>query len=125
MAVLPAPFGPLEQLLRDMPWVKKDGTPGLLQQYKFGDASKSIPDFTKEIESIRDTALLSALFRDYTFWASSYLLEPCHHNMLAAGDSHSFGQGRQVLPLNIASPLLLLAEKLGAKPFMEYALSYA
>lgn len=125
VAVLPEAFAPLERLLQNMPLKKKDGSPGLLAQNKFGDESVKIPDYTKQIEKIEDTGLLSALFRDYTFWASSYLLEPCHHNMLAAGDAHSFGLGRQVLPLNIASPLLLLSEKLGAKPFMEYALSYA
>jgi indoleamine 2,3-dioxygenase len=108
-----------------MPVKKTDGTPGLLAQYKFGEESAKIPDYTDQIAKIEDTGLLSALFRDYTFWASSYLLEPCHHNMIAAGDTHSFGLGRQTLPLNISSPLLLLSEKLGAKPFMEYALSYA
>ena len=65
-----------------MPVTKKDGTPGLLAQNKFGDASKAIPDFTDAIKGIEDTGILSALFRDYTFWASSYLLEPCHHNMI-------------------------------------------
>lgn len=125
VAVLPSEFTPLEILLQNMPVKKVDGTPGLLAQNKFGEESAKIPDYTDKIEKIEDTGILSALFRDYTFWASSYLLEPCHHNMIAAGDTHSFGLGRQVLPLNISSPLLLLSEKLGAKPFMEYALSYA
>ncbi len=108
-----------------MPIKKRDGSPGLLAQYKFGDESAKIPDYSNKIKTIEDTNLLSALFRDYTFWASSYLLEPCHHNMIAAGDTHSFGLGRQVLPLNIANPLMIIGEKLGSKPFMEYALSYA
>jgi len=63
-----------------------------------------------------------ALFRDYTFWASAYLLEPCHLNMLKRGE---YGLGRQVLPRNIAIPLHRVADKLGMKPFMEYATSYA
>jgi indoleamine 2,3-dioxygenase len=125
LAVLPDDFTPLEILLQNMPVKKRDGTPGLLALNKFGEESVKIPDYTDKISKIEDTALLSALFRDYTFWASSYLLEPCHHNMIAAGDTHSFGLGRQLLPLNISSPLMLIGEKLGAKPFMEYALSYA
>jgi indoleamine 2,3-dioxygenase len=125
IAVLPKEFAPLEKLLQDMPWVKKDGTPGLLQQYKFGEASKAIPDYSDLIRPIEDTNLLNSLFRDYTFWASSYLLEPCHHNMLAAGDTSTFGLGRQVLPVNISAPLIMIANKIGSKPFMEYAQSYA
>lgn len=40
-------------------------------------------------------------------------------------DTSNYGHGRDLLPLNISSPLVLLAKKLGAKPFMEYAMSYA
>lgn len=63
-----------------------------------------------------------ALFRDYTFWASAYLLEPCNILYRKKAD---YGLGRPTLPRNIAVPLVKLAEKLNAKPFMEYALSYA
>jgi indoleamine 2,3-dioxygenase len=66
----------------------------------------------------------AALFRDYTFWASSYLLEPCNLSAMKTNDEF-YGLGRDVLPVNISAPLLLLAEKLKAKPFMEYAMSYA
>jgi indoleamine 2,3-dioxygenase len=122
---LPKEFAPVEALLEEMPWVKRDGKPGLLQQYKFGEASKKVPDLTHVVKDIQDTGILNALFRDYTFWASSYLLEPCHHNMIKAGDSSSFGLGRDTLPVNIAGPLIAVANKIGAKPFMEYAQSYA
>jgi indoleamine 2,3-dioxygenase len=105
--------------------VKKDGTPGLLQQHKLGEASKSVPDFSDIIKPIEDTGLLNALFRDYTFWASSYLLEPCHHAMLKAGDTSTFGLGRSTLPVNISAPLIMISNKIGSKPFMEYAQSYA
>lgn len=64
----------------------------------------------------------AALFRDYTFWASAYLLEPCHLSMLRTGE---YGLGRAQLPRNIAVPLAIISKKLGTKPFMEYALSYA
>lgn len=54
--------------------------------------------------------------------ASAYLLEPCDILYRKTGD---YGLGRSVLPKNIAVPLVQVAEKIGAKPFMEYALSYA
>lgn len=37
----------------------------------------------------------------------------------------TYGLGRQTLPRALAVPLSIVAEKIGAKPFMEYALSYA
>lgn len=85
-----------------------------------GEQSKLIPEY--DVEHIKDTRVLSALFRDLTFWASAYLLEPCHINMLK---NNSYGLGRDVLPRNIAVPLNNVSKKLSMKPFMEYALSYA
>jgi indoleamine 2,3-dioxygenase len=75
-----------------------------------------------DVTAVDDGQLLSALFRDYTFLASAYLLEPCD---LQWHKNQTYGLGREVLPRNIAIPLVSLARKLGAKPFMEYALSYA
>jgi indoleamine 2,3-dioxygenase len=125
LAKLPQVFDPLEKLMQDMPLYKADGSHGLLFTGDFGKASGSVPDFTNEIVNIHDNKLLSALFRDYTFWASAYLLEPCNLRYMKNDDTEAYGEGRDVLPLNISSPLVLLAKKLGAKPFMEYAMSYA
>ena len=62
-----------------------------------------------------------ALFRDYTFLTSSYLLEPCD---IMYRERKDYGLGREILPKNIAIPLEIIANKLNAFPFMEYALSY-
>jgi indoleamine 2,3-dioxygenase len=78
LAELPAPFEKLESLLQRMPIKCRDGSPGLLAQEKFGDTLMAeLPDYTAEVEACTDNQLLAALFRDYTFAASSYLLEPC------------------------------------------------
>lgn len=58
-----------------MPLTKKDGSKGLLATGKFGDACKKLEEYN--VDGITDTRLLTALFRDYTFVASAYLLEPC------------------------------------------------
>ncbi|KAG0352974.1 hypothetical protein BC939DRAFT_278186 [Gamsiella multidivaricata] len=118
--VLPKEYEALEQLLQKMPLTLKDGTPGLLAQGKFGEACKGLPQY--DLSNVEDSELLSALYRDYTFVASAYLLEPCDLLYRKTGD---YGLGRSVLPKNIAVPLVQVAEKIGAKPFMEYALSYA
>lgn len=103
-----------------MPWTKDDGSPGLLARGELGNHSKSIPEL--DVATVRDPRLLTALFRDYTFWASAYLLEPCHLHLHATGE---YGLGRDRLLRNIAVPLATVAERLGMKPFMEYATSYA
>lgn len=54
--------------------------------------------------------------------ASAYLLEPCD---IQYRKDKTYGLGRQSLPANIAVPLVQAAEKIGQRPFMEYALSYA
>ncbi|OMH82480.1 Indoleamine 2,3-dioxygenase 1 [Zancudomyces culisetae] len=117
---LPEQYKELEELMNEMPLTANNGK-GLLALGKFGeqvDARLPLYDLT----GVTDQRLLAALFRDYTFLASAYLLEPCDIQYLKTG---SYGLGRQTLPKNIAVPLEVVAEKIGAKPFMEYALSYA
>ncbi|KAI9006653.1 hypothetical protein CLU79DRAFT_892169 [Phycomyces nitens] len=120
LARLPETFDRLETLLQRMPLQTLDGTPGLLASGQFGDAVRDeLPLY--EVDSIEDQHLLSALFRDYTFAASAYLLEPCD---ILHRDRKDYGLGRKVLPMNIAVPLSKIAKKINSKPFMD-ALSYA
>ncbi|KAI8868274.1 hypothetical protein GQ42DRAFT_164242 [Ramicandelaber brevisporus] len=121
LAELPIKYDAMESLLQRMSLRQPDGTPGLLATGEFGGAVlRELPFY--DVSDISDQRLLTALFRDLTFMASSYLLEPCDINYRHTG---SYGLARQVLPRNIAVPLEVVAAKIGAKPFMEYALSYA
>jgi len=114
-------FKELEEMLQRLPKVTKDGKPGILSvEGMIEEVTKTIPEY--DVDDIHDTAVLTALFRDYTFWASAYLLEPCDFQFRRDG---TYGLGRQSLPHNIAVPLCKIAERLNAKPFMEYAMSYA
>ncbi|KAI8807722.1 hypothetical protein BJ742DRAFT_748138 [Cladochytrium replicatum] len=118
---LPDSFAALESLLNRMPIDLPDGSHGLLATGKFGAAVEAeLPLY--EVDHITDTRLLTALFRDYTFAASAYLLEPCDLLFRQTGE---YGIGREVLPKNIAVPLAKVAAKIGARPFMEYAQSYS
>ena len=73
---LPPRFKELESLLQRMPVTLSSGEPGLLGTGGFGDAvNKELPLY--DVKDITDSRLLMALFRDYTFAASAYLLEPC------------------------------------------------
>jgi indoleamine 2,3-dioxygenase len=113
---LPAVFAPLAKLLEDLPIVKADGTPGLLATYQLGaaiDHHNALPDLTTEIDNLLtedqkpDLAAVTAAFRDYAFLASAYLLEPCWKRWSEGGEG--YGIGREVLPKNIAGPLIKTA----------------
>ncbi|KAJ1980019.1 hypothetical protein H4R34_002614 [Dimargaris verticillata] len=59
-----------------MPVALPNGQPGLLAKGELGNAVKrELPLY--DMDGVHDPELLMALFRDYTFLASAYLLEPC------------------------------------------------
>ena len=110
IAVLPANFDALESLLRRMPIKTRDGGPGLLATGSLGDEVKKLPDLAEAIEEAKeDLPLMNALYRDYSFLASAYLLEPCHMSFLRG---EGYGLGRDRLPANIAKPIARVAELL-------------
>ncbi|KAF2686812.1 hypothetical protein K458DRAFT_470779 [Lentithecium fluviatile CBS 122367] len=121
---LPQEFATVESILQRMPVKTLSGEPGLLAHFTLGDTiDRELPDLTAEVEKYRgDLVVMNALYRDYSFLASAYLLEPCHERYLKG---ELYGLGRQTLPRNIALPIVKIAEIVGFKPFMEYAGSYA
>ncbi|KAF1918431.1 hypothetical protein BDU57DRAFT_556012 [Ampelomyces quisqualis] len=121
---LPKEFAALESLLQRMPIKTLSGETGLLGTFTFGDTVlKELPDLSPEVEKYRDNlVVMNALYRDYSFLASAYLLEPCHERHMRGEE---YGLGRQSLPRCIALPIVKVAEIAGFKPFMEYAGSYA
>ncbi|CBQ68335.1 conserved hypothetical protein [Sporisorium reilianum SRZ2] len=102
---------------------------GLLGTGEFGDAVHDElradgPEASAVDAAIAggDAQLLAALFRDYCFATSAYLLEPVNRAFRQTG---LYAQGRNVLPRQLAVPLKKLADTLGHFPYMEYASSYA
>ncbi|KAK3988638.1 hypothetical protein QBC44DRAFT_343136 [Cladorrhinum sp. PSN332] len=120
IATLPAEFEPLESLLQRMPVKTLSGEPGLLAHGKLGETVMAeLPDLTEHMEKHKDNLpLMNALYRDYSFLASAYLLEPCHMRFIKG---EPYGLARDVLPARIARPI----KRTKFKPFMEYAGSYA
>ncbi|OMJ21348.1 Indoleamine 2,3-dioxygenase 1, partial [Smittium culicis] len=118
---LPDQFKELETLLEEMPLNRTDGKKGLLYTGDFGQqVIERLPQY--DLSGVTDQPLLSALFRDYTYMASAFLLEPCDINFRKTGQ---YGLARETLIKSIAVPLETVAKKIHAKPFMEYAMSYA
>jgi indoleamine 2,3-dioxygenase len=106
---LPKEFDALESILSRMPIKKLDGTPGLLATCDLGPVvAKELPDLSDAIEKYKnDLPLMNALYRDYSFLASAYLLEPCHGRFM---QGEPYGLARDVLPSNIAIPIVKVAE---------------
>ncbi|KAJ0156132.1 Indoleamine 2,3-dioxygenase 1 [Colletotrichum tanaceti] len=124
VAVLPSEFAPLEDILSRMPVKKLDGTPGLLASSTLGETvDAEFPDLTRAIDKYKDNLpLMNALYRDYSFLASAYLLEPCHERFVRG---EGYGLARDRLPRSISLPIARCADLTGFKPWMEYAGSYA
>ncbi|KAK3301335.1 uncharacterized protein B0H64DRAFT_370468 [Chaetomium fimeti] len=124
IVTLPAEFDVLESILQRMPVKTLSGEPGLLAESKLGETvTKELPDLTDAVDKYKaNLPLMNALYRDYSFLASAYLLEPCHERFVRGEE---YGLGRDVLPANIARPIAKCAALCGFKPFMEYAGSYA
>ena len=106
---LPDEFAQLESILTRMPVKKLDGQPGLLAEFKLGEAVRSeLSDLTHCVDKFKDNLpVVNALYRDYSFLASAYLLEPCHERFVKG---ESYGLGRDVLPAQIARPIARCAE---------------
>lgn len=132
---LPKEFAALENLLQNMPIIKRDGSPGYLaSEGEIVKASRKVPFYNFIDPSKMPDELALALLRDYCFWASAYVLEPCHHHMLRVKDIQTneteaetpeYGPARTDIPANIAVPLCRLAEHFGTSPWLEYAHGYA
>ncbi|KAF7982205.1 hypothetical protein HWV62_29386 [Athelia sp. TMB] len=126
---LPAAFAPIESLL-DRMTIHANGkqNSGLLATGQFGDAVhhelKGLNLEQKIDEAIlsNDQMMISALFRDYAFLTSAYVLEPVDLEFRKSG---VYTTGRSVLPRELAVPMKKLADALGHFPFMEYASVYA
>jgi len=109
IVALPSEFAALESILTRMPIKTASGEPGLLKTCTLGETVlHELPDLTSAVEIYKDNLpLQNALYRDYSFLASAYLLEPCHERFMAG---ESYGLGRQTLPKNIALPISRCAE---------------
>jgi indoleamine 2,3-dioxygenase len=106
---LPSEFDALESILQKMPVKTLSGEPGLLAEGKLGDVvATDLPDLTGFVDKYKTSLpMINALYRDYSFLASAYLLEPCHQRFIR---DEPYGLGRQVLPANIARPIARCAE---------------
>lgn len=109
LVTLPPEFEPVETMLQAMPVQNQSGKPGLLATGQLGDAVlKDLPDLTEQIEKYHDNLpMMNALYRDYSFLASAFLLEPCHMRFTKG---EPYGLGRSFLPAQLSRPIVRCAE---------------
>jgi indoleamine 2,3-dioxygenase len=90
---LPYEFDQLDSILTRMPIKTLNGMPGLLATATLGETVlKELPDLTGAINKYQaNLPLMNALYRDYSFLASAYLLEPCHERFMKC---EGYGLGR-------------------------------
>lgn len=122
-------FQGLSKILDEMPVHLGNGKKGILSvPGDIVDIARCELSGDKEITEHDIISLLPhetyGLFRDLTFLASGYLLEPTYHHYISSGGK-AYGPGRDVLPEYISRPLHIVSNRIGSRPFMEYNQSYA
>lgn len=127
MAQLPSEFNALEEILQKMTFYQPDGSAtGLLAKNELRTTvQKDFPDLMAAINKVdvNDDRLNAALFRDFSFLSSAYLLEPCHLQYL---NDKSYGLGSDYLPENLAVPMKALADRISyGQPLLEYHYGYS
>jgi len=123
LKVLPNEYNELQHLIDKLHVFQKEGDKGVLGisdeivvQVRF------IPDYSAIIEKETDIFVLQALYRAYTFVTSGFTLEQAYQEFLQSGN---YGIARQMLPKNIAKPLVLVSNKLDVYPWLDYHYSYS
>lgn len=84
----------------NLPYHKENGAYGLLHEGKVAESVETLRVI--DMSKVTDERLLNALYRDYTFLSSAYLLEECHLRYLKTGEH---GLAKDYLPPQLAVPL--------------------
>jgi len=125
LAVLPCEYTELQDLINNLHVFQSEnreekgvlGIPNKIEkQLGF------IPDYSSIIDKETDVFVLQALYRAYTFLTSGFTLELAYQEFLSSGN---YGIARQILPANIAKPLVLVSSKLDVYPWLDYHYSYS
>jgi len=117
---LPDEYRELQDLINLLHVFQENGVLGIPNEI-VGQVDK-IPDYSSIIEKETDVFILQALYRAYTFITSGFTLEQAYQEFIKSGN---YGVARQLLPKNIALPLVLVSNKLDVYPWLDYHYSYS
>lgn len=82
----------------------------------------ALPNLFDLVKEEDDKKVQQALYRAYTFLSSGYLLAPSHFNKDADG---KYGKAHNLLPAQLAMPLVEVSKKLDVSPWLDYHYSYS
>lgn len=123
LKVLPCEYTELQDLINNLHVFQPDDKKGVLGiPNEIEKQLGLIPDYSSIIDKETDVFVLQALYRAYTFLTSGFTLELAYQEFLSSGN---YGIARQILPANIAKPLVLVSSKLDVYPWLDYHYSYS
>ena len=110
LSKLPDKYNELQRIIDNLHVMKSEEEKGILgRQNEIVVDIVMIPNYKDIIESENDIFVLQALYRAYTFVTSGFTLELSYQEFIKTGN---YGIARQLLPANIAEPLVMVSEKL-------------
>ena len=119
---LPVKYSPLQEILDNMPIKISNGSGYLDEVGKIHQVVKSLPNFIRDVSTEKDTRVIQALFRGYSFLSSAYTLEPSFQYFRKTG---TYGKAKNILPMQIAQPFVEVSNKLDVFPWLDYHYAYS
>ncbi len=114
MVKLPELYSSVQTIIDILPELIHDGS-------KLEQAINDLPNYIDEVKKEHDIFMYQALYRAYTFLSSAYLLQPAFANQ----NEGKYGQGRNVLPVQLTQPLEYVSSKLDVFPWLDYHYAYS
>ena len=120
---LPSKYKELQELINKLHVKQDSGENGILGiPNEIINAVLLVPNYKTLIEEETDPYILQALYRAYTFVTSGFTLELSYQEFIKSGN---YGVARNLLPANIAEPLVAVSNKLNVYPWLDYHYAYS
>jgi indoleamine 2,3-dioxygenase len=121
LSKLPERYNRLQDIIDNL-YVTKNNNNGILSiPNKIEEEIKNLPNYIELVKGENDIFYFQALFRTYTIITSAYTLELSYQEYIKSGN---YGKARDLLPANLAEPLVYVSEKIGAYPWLDYFYAY-
>ncbi len=123
LEILPERYNRLQEILDAMPVVLPSGEHGLLHYpNKIEEAVQTLPNYIDLVKKETDIHVIQALYRGYCFLTSAYTLETSFQHYRTTGN---YGKARNIVPPQIAQPLIHVTDALHAFPWLDYHYGYS
>lgn len=120
---LPSKYNELQQLINKLHVKQDSGENGILGiPNEIINTVLLVPNYKAFIEEETDPYILQALYRAYTFITSGFTLELSYQEFVKSGN---YGVAHNLLPANIAEPLVAVSNKLNVYPWLDYHYAYS